>query len=129
VIFGVKRCGCGRTYRTPAEWRALPFCRRTARASRSDDGIEVLELRNCPCGSTLAIVVRESRMSRVASRRRLVVYVDPSGRLTARSAGDRSLDASDVWEPLAKVNVPRGQLAVSYIRPAFDALVRAHGWL
>jgi two-component system, cell cycle response regulator DivK len=40
----VKRCGCGATY-TRSQWKALPFCGPMLRA----------ELRNCICGSSLAL--------------------------------------------------------------------------
>ena len=49
----VKVCGCGAVHGAP-EWAALPLC------GRQDDGYDVLEMRNCPCGSTLAIVVGHS---------------------------------------------------------------------
>ena len=45
----VKRCSCNRPY-TEAEWRALPFV--GYQAGEADR----LALRNCPCGSTIAIV-------------------------------------------------------------------------
>lgn len=43
-----KRCGCGRTFDALA-WAELPY------VGRQDDGEELLELRNCPCGTTLAV--------------------------------------------------------------------------
>jgi hypothetical protein len=46
----VKTCGCGRTY-DRADWLALPL------VGYMDDSVECLELRNCPCGNTLAIVI------------------------------------------------------------------------
>lgn len=45
----IKVCACGRAY-SPAEWCALPF------VGIMRDDVETLELRNCTCGSTLAIV-------------------------------------------------------------------------
>lgn len=47
---GPKQCGCGRAH-SVAQWAVLPLC------GRQDDGVDVLELRNCACGSTLAIVL------------------------------------------------------------------------
>lgn len=45
----VKVCGCGRAH-DAASWSALPLC------GVQDDGeAEPYELRNCPCGSTLAV--------------------------------------------------------------------------
>ncbi len=41
---------CGATYGVDA-WRALPY------AGRISDPEETLELRNCLCGSTLAVIV------------------------------------------------------------------------
>lgn len=46
-----KRCGCGRLY-TAEAWQALPY----VGVQRLDDEPD-LELRNCACGSTLAIPV------------------------------------------------------------------------
>jgi hypothetical protein len=41
-------CGCGLSHTLPASWLALPF------VGLQDDGDGGhLELRNCPCGSTL----------------------------------------------------------------------------
>jgi hypothetical protein len=44
----VKRCGCGLEY-DARSWSDLPL------AGYQTDDIENLELRNCPCGSTLAV--------------------------------------------------------------------------
>ncbi|MDE3097486.1 MAG: hypothetical protein KGK07_15985 [Chloroflexota bacterium] len=51
-----KRCECGRTF-TRAEWRQLPLT-----GTMKDDAIydghperTLIELRNCPCGSTIAV--------------------------------------------------------------------------
>ena len=46
----VKRCACGRTF-TAHEWSLLVF------VGRMMDPEESIELRNCPCGSTVAIEV------------------------------------------------------------------------
>jgi hypothetical protein len=46
----VKRCGCGLAY-TRSRWDAL------ALVGHHADDVETLEMRNCPCGSTLAIIV------------------------------------------------------------------------
>jgi hypothetical protein len=51
----VKRCSCGRKYTTLEEWDALNF----VGAMPDDNG--ALEMRNCVCGSTIAV-----RMSDVA---------------------------------------------------------------
>ena len=45
-----KRCGCGLAHDAPS-WSALPL------AGVMRDDVEAIELRNCPCGSTLAIQV------------------------------------------------------------------------
>lgn len=44
----VKACRCGRTFAL-CEWRDLRL------VGFMDDGVDVLELRDCPCGSTIAI--------------------------------------------------------------------------
>jgi hypothetical protein len=44
----MKRCGCGCEY-TPEQWQALPY------VGVMRDDVEALELRNCVCGSTLAV--------------------------------------------------------------------------
>lgn len=44
-----KVCACGRTF-TAAQWATLEMVGRML-------DVETLELRNCPCGSTLAMVV------------------------------------------------------------------------
>ncbi len=46
----IKTCGCGRMH-TRAAWRALPF-----KGTQCDE-VDHLELRDCPCGSTIAVVV------------------------------------------------------------------------
>ena len=46
-----KQCGCGLSH-DAAAWRALPF------VGFMLDEAETIELRNCACGSTLAIEVR-----------------------------------------------------------------------
>jgi hypothetical protein len=47
----VKSCACGRTF-TAHTWKLL------AKVGHHRDFVEKLELRNCPCGSTIAMVVR-----------------------------------------------------------------------
>jgi hypothetical protein len=49
----LKRCGCGRCF-TRAQWRELQYV-----GAQADD-VETLELRNCPCGSTIAVVVEQA---------------------------------------------------------------------
>ncbi len=46
-----KRCRCGRTF-TREQWLELPYL--GVQCFRNADGESDLELRNCPCGSTLA---------------------------------------------------------------------------
>jgi hypothetical protein len=46
----VKVCGCGRTY-TAEQWSTLEM------VGRMFDVEETIELRNCPCGSTIAVTV------------------------------------------------------------------------
>jgi len=48
-----KQCGCGRQYDS-GEWKLLPY------VGEIDDEVERLELRNCSCKSTLAIVLGPS---------------------------------------------------------------------
>jgi hypothetical protein len=48
-----KACSCGRAY-TPETWKTLPLC------GVQDDDVEIMELRTCPCGSTIAIVLGPS---------------------------------------------------------------------
>lgn len=52
-----KTCACGVAY-TRAGWRALPLANpECPRWDVAGDGVDILELRNCCCGSTLAIEV------------------------------------------------------------------------
>jgi len=44
----VKHCACGLSF-DPTEWAALDY------VGVSADEVQRLELRNCPCGSTLAV--------------------------------------------------------------------------
>jgi hypothetical protein len=44
------KCGCGRQYSSD-EWIALPYVGVMA------DEVEVVELRNCVCGSTIGVVL------------------------------------------------------------------------
>lgn len=46
-----KKCGCGQTYTTPAEWTALPH------AYHQTDTFATIEYRHCECGSTLGIIL------------------------------------------------------------------------
>jgi hypothetical protein len=46
----IKVCGCGRQY-SKSNWEELPLCGVT------DDGVERIELRQCVCESTIAIVL------------------------------------------------------------------------
>ena len=48
----VAECPCGRTYSLP-DWNALPL------VGHQRDEVEVLELRNCWCGSTRSVPVGE----------------------------------------------------------------------
>lgn len=45
------KCACGLEH----EWLTLE------RLGEQDDGVEILELRQCTCGSTMAVVVGPSR--------------------------------------------------------------------
>ncbi len=47
----MKSCTCCHRSFTLEQWSALPLC------GPQDDGVECLELRNCHCGTTLAIVL------------------------------------------------------------------------
>lgn len=67
----IKRCSCGKMY-THREWYSLPLC------GVGGDEVEKLELRNCSCGSTIAVIiggdvfdtyVAALRGSRAATRR------------------------------------------------------------
>lgn len=56
----MKRCTCCGRLLAPLEWYALPF---VGLWSAEETGDVALELRNCRCGSTLAVpapVVREA---------------------------------------------------------------------
>lgn len=52
AITAAKRCGCGKAYDTRT-WEDLTF------VGFMEDEVEIIELRNCVCGSTLAMVVVE----------------------------------------------------------------------
>ena len=47
------RCNCCKRDHTHAQWDALELCG----SGLQDDGVECLELRQCSCDSTLAIVL------------------------------------------------------------------------
>lgn len=49
----IKKCGCGHSY-TLQGWRRLDL---RGYMGDSDYGMEMMELRNCACGSTLAVLV------------------------------------------------------------------------
>lgn len=51
-----KACGCGRKH-SRSEWRRLHFVGRTTTPEDDDGPAETLELRNCPCGSTISVSV------------------------------------------------------------------------
>jgi hypothetical protein len=52
----IKTCGCGRSYGRKS-WRALPFVGRQHTPKDDYGPAETIEMRNCPCGSTLAVEV------------------------------------------------------------------------
>jgi len=73
----VKRCSCGRDF-TPSQWSALPRCGRMQLARHQT----VVELRNCPCGSSMALagpnaimddVEREGERGRVVAPEKVFV--------------------------------------------------------
>jgi len=51
-----KHCGCGRTH-TPSVWPTLEYVGVQPGFPEDEDGpaIPDCEMRNCPCGSTLAV--------------------------------------------------------------------------
>ncbi len=51
-----KRCGCGRTH-DAAAWARLPLVGRQHTPADAYGPAETIELRNCPCKSTIAILV------------------------------------------------------------------------
>jgi hypothetical protein len=51
-----KTCPCCRTHYTPAGWRALPSVGQYQ--TEDETGRYLTELRNCPCGSTIATEVK-----------------------------------------------------------------------
>lgn len=53
----IKRCGCGRQY-TDAEWKKLQKVGEQHTAADEFGPEELLELRNCPCKSTLAVEIQ-----------------------------------------------------------------------
>jgi hypothetical protein len=50
-------CSCGATY-TKAQWVALPAPRK---GEFFEDEFERLQFKNCPCGSTRAVVVEQKK--------------------------------------------------------------------
>jgi hypothetical protein len=50
----VKVCACGEVF-SASQWSALRY------VGEQDDGVERIELRNCPCGSTIAILLEDHR--------------------------------------------------------------------
>lgn len=47
-----KKCGCGKHF-TMAQWNCLSL---VGAQDYEEDGDQKLELRNCPCGSTIGII-------------------------------------------------------------------------
>jgi hypothetical protein len=52
-----KVCACGSTY-SARGWSSLEL------VGEHDDGVDLLELRNCVCGSTLAVAIAPARSAR-----------------------------------------------------------------
>jgi DnaJ-class molecular chaperone len=50
AVLPAKKCACGATYNTRT-WEKLDL------VGTMEDDVETIELRNCMCGSTLAVVV------------------------------------------------------------------------
>lgn len=53
-----KRCGCGRTF-DESQWIRLDFVDWQVVEMRQPGEPKWLELRNCPCGSTIAVGVMD----------------------------------------------------------------------
>ena len=80
----LKTCGtCGRRL-TAADWKALPLIGVIDDRRKHSDG-ERMQMRNCSCGSTLAIVtdLAPVLVPLVYSGRRALVYTGPLAGLSA----------------------------------------------
>lgn len=77
-----KQCACGRSF-SEAEFVALPFVGHQESASAP-----VQELRNCPCGSTLAVEVPGTGSPRFEARRAVLLDV-ARGLCSVADAEDR----------------------------------------
>jgi hypothetical protein len=53
----IKVCSCGQEY-TLEEWSALPY---VGLFDIDEDDDQAAEMRNCPCGSSIAIELRQHR--------------------------------------------------------------------
>ena len=73
----IKTCRCKAEY-TQQTWLFLP------RIGPMDDGVDLLELRNCRCGSTLAIVIGPSVTGSVTYKFRCVCGPRAVNELAAR---------------------------------------------
>lgn len=94
-------CACGRSF-TQAEWNALPIC--GGADGIIDDGVQRLELRQCPCGSTRSIVLQ--RYADVD-----VDYGDAPNWYDQQEARDRLVrEVRDVAHAAQRAGLQRSQL-------------------
>lgn len=114
----LKTCPCGRTF-TFDQWRELPGC------GRMDDGDGgALDLRNCPCGSTIAVDVailqEDDRLAfeirRDARLLRLISAAETATDLALRYASEDQVDGVDARQDRRIVDASRQ--AAEYLRAA-----------
>ena len=78
----MKLCPVCNTIHDSASWEALPL------VVKQDCGVEVLELRNCPCGNTLAIELPVAFVLKYAEGREEYADADEAAERMTYLAGD-----------------------------------------
>ena len=81
----MKLCNVCNTVHNTDSWLSLPLC---ARGGRQDFGFSVLEMRNCTCGTTLALELPLTFVLKYAEGREEFSDVDEANERAAYLGGD-----------------------------------------
>lgn len=96
-----KRCSCGREY-TRESWEALQY------VGVQIDDVETFELKNCLCGSTIAVAIARPppRPSDTAEERMVAAWLDACSVQYACQDGRRPwADACAAWAKVARLSI------------------------
>lgn len=109
----MKRCACGRVH-DPAAWAALPLV-----GIQDPEEPDAIELRNCPCGSTIAVRVHPEDFTefcfRVASRFVLAGMPREARAVAAQEESEALRCVFDAWRALVLSPEDRASLCAALL--------------